>query len=143
MAVADTVLTEVAALRATVRGEVLVPGDDGYDVARTVWNAMVDRRPAVIVRAAGVADVMTVVDFARAAGLVLSVRRGAHNVTGSAVCDDGVMLDMSAIRASEWTRSVGRCGPRPGACGGSSTTRPKRSALRSPAAKHQTPGSPA
>ena len=99
MAIADIVLTEVTALRATVRGEVLLPGDEGYDAARAVWNAMIDRRPAVIVRPVGVADVMTAVNFARETGLVLSVRGGAHNVTGSAVCDSGLMLDMSSMKS--------------------------------------------
>ena len=99
MVVADMVLTEATALRAMVRGEVLLPDDDGYDAARTVWNAMIDRRPAVIVRAVGVADVVSAVNFAREAGLVLSVRGGAHNVTGSAVCDGGLMLDMSGMKS--------------------------------------------
>jgi len=97
--VAETVPVEVAALREKVRGDVMLPSDDGYDAARTVWNAMVDRHPAVIVRAAGVADVLAAVNFAREAGLVFSVRGGAHNVTGSAVCDGGLMLDMSSMKS--------------------------------------------
>src|SRR3954453_7229624 len=95
-----TVTTEtldVDALRATVRGTVLAAGDDGYESARRVWNAMIDRRPRLIVRAAGVADVIAAVNFARDNGLLFSIRGGAHNVTGSAVADDGLMLDMSAM----------------------------------------------
>jgi FAD/FMN-containing dehydrogenase len=88
----------VADLRAAVRGSVLVPGDEGYDAARTVWNAMIDRHPALIVRAAGVADVISAVDFARRNALLLAVRGGGHNVTGSAVCDGGLMLDMSGLK---------------------------------------------
>ena len=95
-----TVTTEtldVDALRATLRGTVLAAGDDGYESARRVWNAMIDRRPRLIVRAAGVADVIAAVNFARDNGLLFSIRGGAHNVTGSAVADDGLMLDMSAM----------------------------------------------
>ena len=89
----------VAALRAAVRGSVLLPGEDGYDAARTVWNAMINRYPALIVRAAGVADVIAAVTFAREHDLLFSIRGGAHNVTGSAVCDGGLMLDMSGMKA--------------------------------------------
>jgi FAD binding domain len=88
----------LSALRATVVGIVLTPGDEGYDEARTVWNAMIDRRPAVIVRASCVADAISAAEFARDNGLLFSVRRGGHNVTGSAVADGGLMLDMSAMK---------------------------------------------
>jgi FAD/FMN-containing dehydrogenase len=77
---------------------VLLQGDDGYDESRTVWNAMIDRHPAIIVRAAGVSDVIAAVNFARERGLLFSVRGGGHNVTGSAVCDGGLMLDMSGMK---------------------------------------------
>lgn len=80
-----------------VNGQVLQPGDDGYDEARTVWNAMIDRKPAVIVRCTGAADVMAAVDFARDLDLLLSVKGGGHNVAGRAVCDDGLMIDLGEI----------------------------------------------
>ena len=86
-------------LRDKVRGAVLVAGDDGYDAARAVWNAMIDRRPAVIVQAKGVADVMAGVNFARDHGLPVSIRGGGHNVAGHAVGEAGVMLDLSGMRA--------------------------------------------
>src|SRR3954454_9168688 len=74
----------VAELAAAVRGTVLVPGAHGYDAARTVWNGMIDRNPAVIVRASALTDVPAAVNFAREHSLLFSVRGGGHNVTGSA-----------------------------------------------------------
>jgi FAD/FMN-containing dehydrogenase len=84
-------------LKATLRGEVLQPGEDGYDPARTVWNAMIDRRPAVIARCGSAADVIAGVRFAREHDLLLSVRGGGHNVAGNAVADRGLMLDLSRM----------------------------------------------
>ncbi|HZU14266.1 MAG TPA: FAD-binding oxidoreductase [Chloroflexota bacterium] len=100
MTIGETVVSSgaLAALRAGVRGQVLFPGEDGYDAARTVWNGMIDRRPALIIRAAGVADVIAAVNFARETSLVFSVRGGGHNATGSAVADGGLMLDMSLMK---------------------------------------------
>ena len=90
---------EVAALRTGLRGRLLEPGDDGYDAARVVWNGMIDRRPAFIACCAGVADVIQSVAFARRHALPLSIRGGGHNVAGYAVCDGGLMIDLSAMRA--------------------------------------------
>jgi FAD/FMN-containing dehydrogenase len=87
------------ALRAALRGSLLLPGDAGYDVARTLWNAMIDRRPAAIVRAAGAADVMQAVNFARDNQLLLAVRGGGHNIAGKAVCDGGLVIDLSAMKS--------------------------------------------
>jgi len=87
------------ALKARVRGIVLTDHDEGYDAARSVWNGMIDRRPGIIVRCAGAADVMAAVDFARETGAVLSVRGGGHNIAGSAVCDNGVMVDLSPMKS--------------------------------------------
>src|SRR5687768_5592858 len=89
---------DVSALRAQLRGQPLQPGDDGYDAARTVWNAMIDRRPALVARCAGAADVVAAVRFAREHGLVPSVKGGGHNVAGTAVCDGGLLLDLSAMK---------------------------------------------
>jgi FAD/FMN-containing dehydrogenase len=89
----------VEALRAAARGQVLLPSDPGYDDARRVWNAMIDRRPAVIVRCTGVADVRLAVNFARDNALLLAIRGGAHNIAGSAVCNDGLMLDLSPMKS--------------------------------------------
>ena len=85
-------------LRTSVRGELLVPGHSGDDEARAVWNAMIDRRPAIIARCLGSADVLACVNFAREHDLTLSIKGGSHNISGLAVCDDGLMLDMSLMR---------------------------------------------
>ncbi len=86
------------AFRASMRGETLVPGERGYDRARAVWNAMIDRRPALVARCSGVADVMLCIDLAREHDLLVSVRGGGHNVAGKAVCDDGLVIDLSRMR---------------------------------------------
>ena len=85
-------------LRHAVRGKVLLPADVGYETARTVWNATVDRRPAIIVQCSGTADVMQAVGFARDRGLVLAVRGGGHNIAGSAICNGGLVIDLSQLR---------------------------------------------
>jgi FAD/FMN-containing dehydrogenase len=88
---------DVEALDRTMKGSVLQPSDDGYDEARTIWNAMIDRRPALIARCESTADVRHAVDFARNHGLVLSIRGGGHNIAGNAVCDNGLMIDLSRM----------------------------------------------
>jgi FAD/FMN-containing dehydrogenase len=88
----------VNAFRARLRGPLLVPGDSGYDDSRTVWNAMIDRRPALVARCLGVADIVAGVSFAREHGLLLSIKGGGHNIAGLATCDGGLMLDMSLMR---------------------------------------------
>jgi FAD/FMN-containing dehydrogenase len=90
---------DVAALRARLAGGLMQQGDDGYDAARVVWNGMIDRRPACIARCACTADVIESVGFARRHGLELSVRGGGHNVAGYAVCEAGLMIDLSPMRA--------------------------------------------
>ena len=81
------------------RGEVIAPGQDGYDGARAIWNGTVDRRPRLIARCSGTADVAAAVRFARDHDLEIAVRGGGHNVAGTAVCDDGIVIDLSAMRA--------------------------------------------
>ena len=88
-------------LREQVRGRVTAPGDEGYDEARGVYNAMIDKRPAVVVRAETAGDVMAAVNFARDAGLDLAVRGGGHSVPGFGTVDDGVVIDLSGMRGVE------------------------------------------
>ena len=88
----------MADLRSAFRGQMLRPGDDGYDIARRVWNAMIDKRPMVIARCNGTADVVTAVRFALEHGLTLAVRGAGHNVAGNAVCDGGLVVDLSAMK---------------------------------------------
>src|SRR5688572_7636771 len=84
---------------ARLRGTLLRPGEAGYDDARKIWNGMIDRKPALIARCAGVADVSHAVHFARTHNLLASVRGGGHNVPGNAVCEGGLMLDLSRMKS--------------------------------------------
>jgi FAD/FMN-containing dehydrogenase len=86
------------ALRQKVRGEVIAPGDGAYGEARRVWNGIIDRQPALVVRCTGNADVIATVAFAREHGVPVSVRGGGHNVAGTAVSEGGVVIDLSAMR---------------------------------------------
>src|SRR4029434_64171 len=87
------------ALRGGLRGVLCLPGDAGYDEARTIWNAMIDTRPAAIVRVARARDVLQTVRLASQHGLLLAVRGGGHNIAGNAVCDGGLMLDLTPMRS--------------------------------------------
>jgi FAD/FMN-containing dehydrogenase len=89
---------KISALRNGVSGRVLIPSDPDYDDARRVWNAMVDRRPAVIFQCADESDAVEALSFARENGLEISIRGGAHNIAGFAVCDGGVMIDFSRMK---------------------------------------------
>src|SRR5918997_4800363 len=88
----------VQALAMNLRGTVLRPGDENYDAARTIHNGMIDRRPLLIARCAGVADVIASVRFARDQQLLISVRSGGHGVAGFSVCDGGLMIDLARMR---------------------------------------------
>ena len=106
---------KLEAMRASLRGSLLMPADEGYDVSRTLWNAMIDRRPAAIVRAAGAGDVMQAVNFARENKLLLAVRGGGHNIAGKAACDGGLMLDLSAMKSVRVDPAAKRARVEPGA----------------------------
>ncbi len=98
---------------AHLRGPAITPDDPGYDAARQVWNAMVDRRPGLIVRCAGVADVLQCVRLTRDRRLLTAVRGGGHNIAGLAMCDGGLVIDladMKAVRVAPW-EGLARVGP--------------------------------
>jgi FAD/FMN-containing dehydrogenase len=90
----------VQELREALRGELVLPGEPAYEEARSVWNGMIDRRPALIARCAGTSDVIAAVGFARSEGLTVAVRGGGHNVAGNATCDGGLVIDLAPMKAA-------------------------------------------
>jgi FAD/FMN-containing dehydrogenase len=103
MAVQEETRTElgeqtIQSFAASLRGQLIRPADPAYDDARRIWNGMIDRYPALIARCTGVADVIAAVNFARDNGLLLAVRGGGHNVAGNAICDGGLVIDLSPMR---------------------------------------------
>ena len=85
-------------LEGTIKGSIVVPDDPAYEETRQVWNAMIDRRPEVIVQCAQAEDVPPVIRFARQNGLELSIRGAGHNIAGNALCDNGVTIDFSRMK---------------------------------------------
>jgi FAD/FMN-containing dehydrogenase len=90
---------QVEAFGSSLRGELLTPQSPGYEAARTVWNAMVERRPGLIARCAGEADVIQALAFARSHALLVAIRGGGHNIAGHGLCDGGLVIDLSPMRA--------------------------------------------
>src|SRR5437763_8819473 len=82
----------------SLRGEVLEPSDAGYDDARRIWNGSVDKRPALIARCRGVADVLAALEYARANELLIAVRGGGHSIPGHSTCDGGIVIDLSEMK---------------------------------------------
>ena len=97
----ETTVSEqtIGAFKETLRGRLLTPESQEYNEARTIWNAMIDRRPALIVRCVNAADVVQAVRFAREHKLIVAMRGGGHNIAGNAVCDGGLMIDLSAMKS--------------------------------------------
>lgn len=91
-------MTGVAKLASRVQGELLLPASPGYDEARSVWNAAVDRRPAAILRCAGTEDVRWALEIATEQSLEIAVRAGGHSVSGKSVCDGGLVIDLSRLK---------------------------------------------
>jgi FAD/FMN-containing dehydrogenase len=103
IAIDDAAVTE---LQAMIHGPLLRPGESGYDEARVIFNGMFDRHPGLIARCHGTADVMDAVAFARRHDLLISVRGGGHNVAGNAVCDGGLMIDLSPMKGVRVDRTA-------------------------------------
>ena len=91
-------MADIDSLRKALRGEVIQSGDGSYEAARRVWNGNVDRRPALIVRCTGVADVQQAIGFARAQGIRVSVRGGGHGAPGYGTNDGGLVIDLSPMK---------------------------------------------
>ena len=102
-------------LRPRLRGVLMQAGDRGYDESRSLWNAQIDRRPGLIARCLGVADVVACVNFAREHGLTLSIKGGGHNIAGLAVCDGGLMIDLAWMRGV-WVDPAERVARAQGGC---------------------------
>lgn len=110
--ISDTVIDT---LKKQLRGNILLPDDPDYEEARRIWNAMIDRRPAGIVQCAGVADVMLSVRVARDNDLLVSVRGGGHNIAGTAIRDDSLMIDLSGMKSVHINPDSRRAYVEPGA----------------------------
>src|ERR1700730_19292843 len=89
----------LAEFKTSLRGALIRPDDNGYDAARKIHNAMIDRRPDFIVRCAGVADVIQAVNFARSHGLLVAIRGTGHNIAGNSLCDGGLVIDLSLMKS--------------------------------------------
>ncbi len=107
--------TAIQEFKASIRGELVTPESPSYDDVRKIWNAMIDRRPRLIVRCAGTADVIQAIDFARAHDLLVSIRGGGHNIAGNAVCDGGLMIDLSPMKSVRISPKERRAFVEPGA----------------------------
>nr|WP_202797343.1 FAD-binding oxidoreductase [Chthoniobacter flavus] len=107
-------LKNLETLHQCLSGDVLLPGDLAYDEARAVWNRMVDRRPAAIVRCRTEADVVQAVNYARENRLKVSIRGGGHNIAGFAVCEDGLMIDLSPMKSVRVDAGGRRASVQPG-----------------------------
>ncbi|WP_303722038.1 FAD-binding oxidoreductase [Malonomonas rubra] len=107
--------TQISDFKAQIRGEIVLPDDPAYDQVRQIWNAMIDRRPAAIVRCAGAADIRNAIAFARDHDLLLAIRGAGHNIAGNAVCDDGLMIDLSQMRSVRIDPGARRAYVEPGA----------------------------
>jgi FAD/FMN-containing dehydrogenase len=91
---------KVGELKDGFGGEVVLPGDGAYESARKIWNAMIDKRPALVARCSTTSDIVRSVNFARDNKFVLAVRGGGHNIAGSAICDDGIVVDLSQMKTA-------------------------------------------
>jgi len=93
--------SKIEELKRQIQGEVLLPGEEAYESARRIWNATIDKRPGAIARCDGTPDVVQAVNFARDNGVLLAIRGGGHNIAGNALCDGGLVIDLSRMKAAK------------------------------------------
>ena len=132
--------TVIQTFKSALRGRVVMSGSPEYDEARTVWNAMIDRRPALIARCVSAEDVVQSVRFARDNDLVLAVRGGGHNIAGNAVCDGGFMIDLSPMKAVRVDAAKRTARVEPGASLGDFDTATQAFGLATPLGINSTTG---
>ncbi|WP_235825817.1 FAD-binding oxidoreductase [Vreelandella rituensis] len=106
--------TAIKEFKADFAGSVILPEDPQYDEVRQIWNAMIDRRPSMITRCTSPADVVHSLNFVRQHNLPFSIRGGGHNIAGNAVCDDGVMIDLSLMKKVDIDQELHRGYVEPG-----------------------------
>ena len=128
------------AFGASLRGPLITPGDPAYDETRQIWNAMIDRKPGLIARCANADDVVSAVNFARTHGLVVAIRGGGHNIAGNAVCDGGLMIDLSPMKAVRVDASARRATVEPGCTLGDFDAAAQAHALATPLGINSTTG---
>ena len=127
------------ALAGRVAGEILRPGEPGFDDVVVIWNGLISKRPAIVVQPVCAQDVSETIDFARANGVLLSVKGGGHNVAGTSLTDGGLTIDMSRCEQSRWIRGGGWHRLGAGACSVTSTTPPRPMASQPCSAPTPTP----
>ncbi len=127
-------------LKGALKGRVVLPQDSSYDEVRAIWNAMIDRRPAVIVQCKGADDVVRALAFARANGLEVSIRGAGHNIAGNAICDDGIMIDLSTMKNVRLDPAKRRAYVEPGATLGDLDAAAQAHALATPVGINSTTG---
>jgi UDP-N-acetylenolpyruvoylglucosamine reductase len=125
---------DIKSFRSGFNGQVYEPTDAGYDEARQIWNASVYKHPKVIARCSGVADVISAVNFGQQNNLLTAIRGGGHNVGGRALCDDGLVIDLSRMKSVFVDGATHRVRVQGGATWVTSTERPMCSGLPSPVA---------
>jgi FAD/FMN-containing dehydrogenase len=136
-----TLLNEtIEGLKTNVKGHVVLPDDPNYDEVREIWNAMIDRRPAVIVQCAEADDIPHVITFARENGLEISIRGAGHNIAGNAVCDNGVMIDLSTMTNVRIDAQKRRAYVEPGATLGNFDSSAQLHGLATPVGVNSTTG---
>jgi FAD/FMN-containing dehydrogenase len=130
----------IEGLKGTIRGQVLLRNDSGYEEARHIWNGMIDRQPALIVRCAGAADVRRAVNFARENEMLVAVRAGGHNIAGTAICDDGLVIDLSPMKSVRVDQRACRAYVEPGVTLGEFDYEAQSFALATPLGINSTTG---